>query len=262
MKNTNRIHNLFQTKKKNILSIFFTAGFPEISNTVAILKELQNSGVDIVEIGIPFSDPIADGPVIQQSNQRALENGMTLNLLFEQLKDIRKEIKIPILLMGYINPVYQMGIENFLKKCSDIGIDGVIIPDLPPEIYEEQYKTFFKQANIANVFLITPKTSSERITYLDSLSEGFIYLVSSSGTTGKDAQFHEKEYLRIRSMNLRNSLLIGFGISNYASFQKACHSADGAIVGSAFIKALQKERPIEQITPFINSLLKPQTVTG
>lgn len=261
MKN-NRIQTLFQTKKKNILSIFFTAGFPQLANTSAILKELQNSGADMVEIGIPFSDPIADGPVIQQSNQLALENGMTLNLLFDQLKDIRKEIKMPILLMGYFNPVFQMGLEVFLKKCTDIGIDGVILPDLPAEIYEEQYKALFEQANVANVFLITPKTSPERITYLDSLSRGFIYLVSSSGTTGKDAQFHEKEYLRIRSMNLKNPLMIGFGISDNASFQKACASADGAIVGSAFIKALQKENPIAQISPFVNSLLKNQTVPG
>ncbi|MBA3663963.1 MAG: tryptophan synthase subunit alpha [Bacteroidetes bacterium] len=257
MRSINRITSLFERKKENILSIYFTAGFPELSSTENIIAALQKSGADMLEIGIPFSDPIADGPVIQQSNKKAIENGMTLQLLFEQLKTIRSHVNIPIILMGYLNPVYQMGIENFLQKCTDIGIDGVIIPDLPAEIYKTQYQQAFHKHNIFNVFLITPKTKPERIKYLDGLSEGFLYLVSSSGTTGKDTIFHEEEYQRINDMKLNNPLLIGFGIHDRASYENACKHARGAIVGSAFIKALEKSSSPENISSFIHSLTTP-----
>lgn len=240
----NRITSLFKRKDENILSIYFTAGYPELNDTVKIIGQLEKSGTDLVEIGMPFSDPVADGPVIQQSSEIALRNGMTIHLLFEQLKEIRKSVSIPLILMGYLNPVMQYGIEAFCEKCKEIGIDGTIIPDLPLEIYETEYKEIFEKNTLSNIFLVTPQTSDERIKQIDSLSTGFIYMVSSSSTTGVKGAVNEEQisyFERIRKMNLRSKRLIGFGIYDKASFEKASGYANGAIIGSAFVKALEDE---------------------
>lgn len=245
----NRITALFKRKDKNILSIYFTAGFPELNDTQTIISQLAKSGADLIEIGMPFSDPVADGPVIQQSSEIALTNGMTINLLFGQLKEIRKSISIPLILMGYLNPVMQYGIESFCKKCKEIGIDGTIIPDLPLEIYETEYKEIFEQNSLSNIFLITPQTTDERIRKIDAVSTGFIYMVSSSSTTGVKEAVNEEQiayFERIRNMNLCSKRLIGFGISDKASFVKASGYANGAIIGSAFVKALTGEKDIEK----------------
>jgi tryptophan synthase alpha chain len=254
----NRITALFERKDKNILSIYFTAGYPELNDTQIIITELEKSGADLIEIGMPFSDPVADGPVIQHSSEVALQNGMSINLLFEQLKEIRRNISIPLILMGYFNPVMQYGIENFCQKCNDIGIDGAIIPDLPLEIYEAEYKEIFEENLLSNIFLITPQTSDERIRKIDALSTGFIYMVSSSSTTGVKGAVNEEQlayFEKIRTMNLRSKLLIGFGISDKASFEKASSYANGAIIGSAFVKALTGEGKIEvKVKTFIQKL--------
>jgi len=237
----NRINQLFQQKKNNILSIYFTAGHPTLSSTVEIIKNLEKSGVDMIEIGMPFSDPLADGPVIQDSSSKALKNGMSIKILFEQLKNIRAEVKIPLLLMGYINPVYQFGIESFCKKCKEVGVDGVILPDLPMDEYEQKYKKYFEAHDLRFIFLITPQTNPERVRMIDTVSNGFIYMVSSSSTTGAKVNIAEKQvdyFNRIKSMNLKNPLVIGFGISNHETFARACNYANGAIIGSAFVKLI------------------------
>lgn len=237
----NRIDELFNKKAGNILSVYFTAGYPALDSTVEIIRELASEGTDMIEIGVPFSDPVADGPVIQKSNDTALKKGMSLRLLFDQLKDIRKETDIPLLLMSYINPVLRFGIEKFCKKCEETGIDGVILPDLTPEIYTASYLGLFKEHNIYNVLLISKGTSAARIREIDGLSRGFIYMVSSSSTTGIKRNFsaNQKEYfLKVKKMNLRNPALIGFGISDNETYLKACKYGAGAIIGSAFIKAL------------------------
>ncbi len=244
----NRIISLFERKNKDILSIYFTAGYPKLNDTQIIITELEKSGTDLIEIGMPFSDPVADGPVIQHSSEIALKNGMTIHLLFEQLKEIRKSVSIPLILMGYLNPVLQYGIEDFCKKCKEIGIDGTIIPDLPLEIYEKEYKEIFEKNLLSNIFLVTPQTSDDRIRKIDALSTGFIYLVSSSSTTGIKGAVNQEQisyFERIRGLNLRSKLLIGFGISDKASFEKASSFANGAIIGSAFVKALADESDIE-----------------
>jgi tryptophan synthase alpha chain len=244
----NRITSLFEKKDEKILSLYFTAGYPELNDTLKIIGQLEKGGADLVEIGMPFSDPVADGPVIQQSSEIALKNGMTIHLLFEQLKDIRKSVSIPLILMGYLNPVMQYGIEEFCKKCKEIGIDGTIIPDLPLEIYETEYKEIFEQNTLSNIFLVTPQTSDERIRKIDELSTGFIYMVSSSSTTGVKGAVNEGQisyFERIRAMNLRSKRLIGFGISDKASFLKSSCYANGAIIGSAFINALKGEGEVE-----------------
>lgn len=212
----NRINQLFQQKQKNILSVYFTAGCPTISSPVEIIKALAEGGADMIEIGIPFSDPMADGPVIQKSSDRALKNGMNLKLLFQQLKDIRKEVSIPLLMMGYLNPVLQFGIENFCRNCTESGIDGVILPDLPLDLYLEEYKTVFDRYNLHPVFFISPQTSTERIRHIDDSTGGFIYMVSASSTTGTKESFSPKQlsyFRRINEMKLKNPRLIGFGIS-------------------------------------------------
>jgi tryptophan synthase alpha chain len=237
----NRIDELFNKKAGNILSVYFTAGYPALDSTVEIIRELASEGTDMIEIGVPFSDPVADGPVIQKSNDTALKKGMSLRLLFDQLKDIRKETDIPLLLMSYINPVLRFGIEKFCKKCEETGIDGVILPDLTPEIYTASYLGLFKEHNIYNVLLISKGTSAARIREIDGLSRIFIYMVSSSSTTGIKRNFSadQKEYfLKVKKMNLRNPALIGFGISDNETYLKACKYGAGAIIGSAFIKAL------------------------
>lgn len=251
----NRINQLFKTKKENILSVYFTAGFPELNDTVEIIRQLEKNGVDLIEIGIPFSDPSADGPTIQKSSESALKNGMSLKLLFEQLKTIRESVKIPLLLMGYFNPVFQFGVEQFCQKCAEIGIDGTILPDMPLNEFESQYKTTFTKNNLHNILLITPQTSEARIKQIDAASEGFIYMVSSSSTTGtgkKVADFQVDYFERIQKMNLKNPCIIGFGISDNATFKNACKYASGAIIGSAFVKALaSKEKLTETISNFV-----------
>ncbi|MDP3313144.1 tryptophan synthase subunit alpha [Lutibacter sp.] len=238
----NRINKKLQEDKK-LLSIYFTAGFPQLSDTISIIEDLEKSGVDMIEIGLPFSDPLADGPTIQASSTTALKNGMTTKVLFEQLKDIRKTVSIPLIIMGYFNPIMQYGIEAFCKKCTEIGIDGLIIPDLPVKEYTENYKIIFEKYGLVNVFLITPQTSNDRIKFIDEISEGFIYMVSSASVTGTKNIFGDSQnsyFERIASMNLKAPQIIGFGISNAETFQQATKFAKGAIIGSAFINHLNR----------------------
>lgn len=245
----NRIDKLFEEKDGGILSIYMTAGYPDLNDTSSLLQALQKYGADMVEIGIPFSDPLADGPVIQQSSQRALKNGMSLELLFDQLKEIRNSIHIPLLMMGYLNPVLQMGMERFLSRCRDTGIDGVIIPDLPPGEYETHYRDLFKKYGIYHSLLVTPNTDPERIEKIASLSDGFLYLVSASSTTGARASVGDKQeeyFQRLKEMKLGIPGLIGFGISSRKTFLTACKYARGAIIGSAFIKALGASQTLEE----------------
>ncbi|MCY1718927.1 tryptophan synthase subunit alpha [Prolixibacteraceae bacterium Z1-6] len=255
----NRINQLFEKKKKNIFSVYFTAGFPNLNDTVKIIQQLEKNGVDLIEIGIPFSDPTADGPTIQKSSEIALKNGMSLNLLFEQLKEIRQSVSIPLVLMGYFNPVYQFGVNNFCKRCNEIGIDGTILPDLPLDEFEAEYKSTFEENNLHNILLITPQTSEERIRQIDEASTGFIYMVSSSGTTGagKKVEDFQKDYFeRIKNMNLKNPSVIGFGISDNATFANACKYANGAIIGSAFVSSLKSEFKLEDsISEFVKKIL-------
>ena len=237
----NRIDQLFSERDSEILSIYITAGYPELHDTGRLLKALQESGADMVEIGIPFSDPLADGPVIQQSSHLALQNGMTLNLLFDQLKEIRESVSIPLVMMGYLNPILQMGMERFLTRCRDTGIDGVIIPDLPPDEYEIRYLRLFHSYGIYHSLLITPHTDDKRIARIAALSEGFLYLVAAASTTGARNSVGDQQrnyFQRLKEMNLPVPGLIGFGISNRPTFLTACEYASGAIIGSAFIEAL------------------------
>jgi tryptophan synthase alpha chain len=237
----NRITQKLEEDKK-ILSIYFTAGFPNLYDTVQIIQNLEKSGVDMIEIGLPFSDPLADGPTIQQSSTQALESGMSTQLLFEQLKNIRQSVAIPLIIMGYFNPMLQYGVEEFCKKCAEIGIDGLIIPDLPVDVYAEQYKSIFDKYGLLNIFLITPQTSDERIRFIDSVSEGFIYMVSSASVTGSQTGFgasQEAYFERIANMNLKNPQIIGFGINDAQTFKQATTYAKGAIIGSAFIKHIK-----------------------
>jgi tryptophan synthase alpha chain len=248
----NRINHLFQRKKSDILSIYFTAGHPQRDSTVTIIRSLAESGVDLIEIGIPFSDPVADGVVIQRSSQKALENGMSLRLLFDQLKDIRKHVDIPLILMGYLNPVLQYGIDNFARKCNEIGIDGTILPDLPLDLYKAGYRDVFTKYGIHNIFLATPQTSDERYRQLDLESTGFLYMVAASSITGVRSGFekYQQEYFeRIRQLDLNLPRLIGFGISTNETFRHACKYARGAIIGSAFVQALEQEGKPETIIP-------------
>lgn len=245
----NRINRLFQEKGTDILSVYFTAGHPELDSTEEILTELEKNGVDLVEIGIPFSDPVADGVVIQKSSEKALHNGMSLSHLFSNLSGIREKVSIPLILMGYFNPVLRFGVEKFCEKCSETGIDGVILPDLPVDIYEREYKEVFLRNNIHNILLITPQTSDERIRKIDNLSTGFIYMVSSSSTTGMKTEvkdYRQDYFNHVESLNLKSPRLVGFGISNRETFRNACRYSNGAIIGSAFVKALGEEGTISQ----------------
>jgi tryptophan synthase alpha chain len=250
----NRINQLFKEKKNNILSIYYTAGYPGLGDTVAIAEALQESGADMLEIGFPYSDPVADGPVIQATSKQALDNGMDLNLLFEQLKELRRKVTIPVLLMGYVNPVLQYGVENFCKACADAGIDGCIVPDLPMYEYEELYKDVFLKNGLLNIFLVTPQTSEDRIRKIDALSDGFIYLLSASATTGKNLDVSDVTttyFSRIAAMELNNPTLIGFGISSKETFEKACRYSNGGIIGTAFVKALENGDLKENIAGFM-----------
>ncbi|MVM29855.1 tryptophan synthase subunit alpha [Spirosoma sp. HMF4905] len=259
----NRITDLFTRKSERLLNVYFTAGFPALNDTVSILRGLQAAGVDIVEIGMPYSDPVADGETIQQSNEKALENGMSLKTLFAQLADCRKgtdgdPVTVPILLMGYINPVLQYGVEKFCQKCQEVGVDGVILPDLPLDLFLDDYAPIFNEYGILNVNLITPQTSEARIRHIDKESDGFIYMVSSASITGsvKGVSDTMQAYFeRIAAMNLRNPRLIGFGINNHETFDTASNYANGAIVGSAFIRHLsEKGTSAESIQAFVQTI--------
>lgn len=255
---TNRINQLLQDGQRNILSVYFTAGYPRLDDTLPVLRELQRQGIDMVEIGIPFSDPMADGPVIQQSSTVALRNGMTLRVLFDQLRDVRREITIPLILMGYLNPIMQYGFEDFCRTCAEIGIDGMIIPDLPFRDYFEQYKPVADRYNLRIIMLITPETSDERIRLIDAHTDGFIYMVSSASTTGAQQSFDDakQEYFRrINGMNLHNPRLIGFGISNRVTLEAAQANASGAIIGSKFVSLLgTAPSPREAVTRLLETL--------
>ena len=256
----NRINTLFSKKKKNILSVYFTAGFPQLNDTETIIAELQNNGVDIIEIGMPFSDPLADGPTIQQSGEKALVNGMSIKVLLKQLRNLKnRNNELPLILMGYLNPVMQYGIENFCKDAAEVGIDGIILPDLPMQEYLDEYKSIFEKYGLKNIFLITPQTNESRIRFIDEHSDGFIYMVSSASITGtKEGIGSDQEtyFKRIQSMNLNNPLIIGFGISDKNTFSKACEYANGAIIGSAFIKAIDNTSDLKStIQEFVESIV-------
>lgn len=254
----NRIKQLFEKKQKDILSIYFTAGFPNLNDTCDVIRELEANGIDLIEIGIPFSDPMADGPTIQDSGTIALKNGMTLKILFSQLKDIRKEVNIPLIMMGYLNPIMQYGFENFCKQCKETGIDGAIIPDLPFNDYINEFKPIADKYDIKIVMLITPETSEERIRLIDEHTDSFIYMVSSAATTGAQKSFDEKKqdyFRRINSMNLRNPRLIGFGISNKATLDAAQANASGAIIGSKFITLLKESINIKEAVKNLKEVL-------
>lgn len=257
-KQQNRIHRLFETKKGKILSVYFTAGFPALPNTLDIASYLENAGADMIEIGIPYSDPIADGPTIQDSNTIALANGMSIKILMEQLSALRDRVDIPVILMGYVNPVMQYGVEKFCKDCHDRGVDGIILPDLPMQAYLDEYKLTFDQYGLSNVFLVTPQTSDKRIATIDKNTNGFIYVVSSASTTGARSAIEKDQeayFERIRAMGLKNPTLIGFGISNRETFDRACRSASGAIIGSAFIDMLKNSNSLrEDINRFVQGV--------
>ena len=240
-----------------LLSIYFTAGYPSIDSTLDIAEELEKAGADFLEIGFPYSDPVADGPTIQHSSEVALKNGMTLKVLFEQLKDLRKRVRIPVYLMGYVNPVIQFGVEKFCKACKEVGVNGTIIPDLPMYEYEDLYQGIFEENQVSNVFLVTPQTSDSRIKKIDSLSTSFIYLLSSNATTGTQLNVEEQSeayFNRVKEMDLNNPLVIGFGIHNKGTFEKATKYANGAIVGTAFVKLLAEDDYLEKIPGFIKSI--------
>jgi len=238
---SNRIDQLFAGKKTGVLNIYCTAGFPELNDTLPVMQSLQQHGADMIELGMPFSDPLADGPVIQDSSTRAIKNGMSLKVLFEQLKDFRQHIHLPVLLMGYLNPVLLYGIEEFCKKCAEVGVDGIIVPDLPMDEYEQEYRPVFEKYNLHLIFLVTPETSEERIKKIDSVSKGFVYAVSSSSTTGKDKDMgHQQAYFeRLKALDLKNPVLIGFGIKDKATFDAAASNSNGGIIGTAFIRAIE-----------------------
>jgi len=258
-----RLQKIFQTKTDNILNIYCTAGYPELHSTLEVMKALQQNGVDIIELGMPYSDPLADGPVIQHSSSIALVNGMTINKLFEQLKNMRDPNSllgvggIPVILMGYMNPVLQYGFEKFCAYAAAVGIDGLILPDLPEYEFETEYGAIIKKYNLDFIFLVTPETSEDRIRKLDSLSSGFLYAVSSSSTTGSDGRAADRsEYLKkLRSLKLRNPVLVGFGIKDKPSFDAVCQLADGAIIGSAYIKVLENSPDVNAATKsFLSSI--------
>jgi len=251
----NRIDKKLREEGK-LLSIYFTAGFPNLNDTADIIIKLQESGVDMVEIGLPFSDPLADGPTIQDSSMSAINNGMNTDILFNQLKDIRDRVSIPLIIMGYFNPILQYGVEKFCKKCNEIGIDGLIIPDLPIDYYLENYKSIFEQNKLYNMFLIAPQTSDDRIRKIDSISKGFIYMVSSSSITGSKNSFSSEQinyFERIEKMNLNTPRIIGFGVGNKETFNATVNYSKGAIIGSAFIKNLH-ENGVDSIDSFIKSI--------
>ena len=254
----NRIIELFQTNKQNLLSVYYTAGFPNLNDTITIAIALEKAGADIIEIGVPFSDPIADGPVIQESNNIALQNGMTVKLLLEQVAEIRKVVELPIILMGYLNPIMQFGMEAFCQAASKAGVDGLILPDMPMIEFENSYRALFETNNLCNTFLISPTTSEARIRKIDAATIGFIYAVSSSSTTGAKGNFSSEQityFERLVNLKLKNPFLIGFGISNQSAFSQACQYSSGAIVGSAFILLLKNSKNVaDDIDQFVKKI--------
>jgi tryptophan synthase alpha chain len=254
----NRLDLLFESKNERILSVYYTAGFPNPEDTIPVLEALQESGADIVEIGMPFSDPIADGPTIQESNKKALDQGMSIEKLFAQLKGMRNKVDLPVILMGYLNPVMQYGVEKFCASCQEVGVDGLILPDLPMAEYLDFYKPTFDQYGLYNIFLITPQTSDDRVKEIDRNSRGFMYMVSSASTTGAKSEITgvQRQYFeRIKNMQLSIPRLIGFGISNKETFDQACAHANGAIIGSAFINLLDRSKDLKKdIREFINGI--------
>ena len=255
----NLIEQVFLKKDKNILSIYFTAGFPQLNDTQKILGSLQKNGADMIEVGMPYSDPLADGPVIQNSSMKALQNGMTIKILFEQLNHYKDKVHIPLILMGYLNPVMQYGFQKFCKDAKNAGISGIILPDLPIAEYENEYRKIFEENSLNFIFLITPETSEERIRKIDSISNGFIYAVSSSSITGKDTDINAQEsyFKRIKNMVLKNKVLIGFGIRDHQTFMQACKYATGAIIGTAYIKAIENAGNIDiEKGKFLNGILQ------
>jgi tryptophan synthase alpha chain len=254
----NRVKQLFKRKNKDILNVYFTAGHPHLHDTVTLASQLTKCGVDLIELGMPYSDPLADGLTIQQSSMTALKNGMTLNLLFEQVNEFRKYHDTPLILMGYLNQVMQYGKTRFVEKCHEAGIDGLILPDLPMDIYEKEYMHVLESNDLAISFLITPQTSEERIRNADQLSSGFLYVVSQSSITGKTGKISSEQqsyFNRINEMNLTRPKLIGFGIHNRATYQAACANSNGAIIGSAFIRAVEGEGNIEEkVSSFIKKI--------
>ncbi len=254
----NRIDSLFKQKKQSVLNVYCTAGFPQLNSMVEVLSSLQENGADIIEIGMPYSDPLADGPVIQQSNMVALENGMSIPVLFEQLKNIRSTIHLPIILMGYMNPILQFGLKNFCEAAAAVGVDGVILPDLPMYEFENDYQPLFDEHGLKFIFLVTPETGEERIRKIDSLCSGFLYAVSSSSTTGNNKAIADQStyFKRLKEMQLNNPILVGFGIKDKETFQSACQYTNGAIIGSAYIKALEGSANIQLSTKeFLNNVL-------
>jgi tryptophan synthase alpha chain len=254
-----RIQDLFKKKGSNILNVYCTAGYPELDSTREVLRSLQKNGADLIELGMPYSDPLADGPVIQESSGRALQNGMTISKLFEQLQGFRSEIHVPVVLMGYLNPLLQYGFERFCEQAAAVGVDGLIIPDIPMYEYEKHYAAILSKYGLDFVFLVTPETSEERIKKLDSLSSGFLYAVSSSSITGSDKDMTAVDaYLeKLKHLSLKNPFLVGFGIKDKESFRMAARNANGAIIGSAYIKALQGEGSVEEKTStFLKSILQ------
>lgn len=254
----NRIDQLFAKKNKGILSVYFTAGYPTLNDTVPVIQSLEKNGVELIEIGIPFSDPMADGPVIQASGTQALKNGMSLRVLFEQLSQIRASVKIPLVLMGYLNPILQFGFERFCSEAQRCGIDGIIIPDLPFSEYLESYKSIAEKHGLHMIMLITPETSEERIRLIDQNTGGFIYMVSSASVTGAKSTFGDDNlqyFRRVNTMNLRNPRLIGFGISNKTTFDAACENASGAIIGSKFVSLLGSSTSVDEAVTTLRELL-------
>lgn len=245
----NRIHYLFNTKKDRVLSIYFTAGFPKLEDTIPVMEAIEAGGADIIEIGIPYSDPIADGPTIQDSNTIALDNGMSMKKLFEQLKGFRAKVHLPVVLMGYLNPIIQFGMEEFCQKCKEVGVDGLIVPDLPMQQYLDEYKSLFDSYGLVNTFLISPQTSEKRIREIDENTDGFIYMVSSHSITGAKADISEEQiayFERVKAMSLKNPRLIGFGISDAQTFTTASQYSNGAIIGSAFIKTVKNSQNLSK----------------
>lgn len=255
----NRINELFNRKNKNVLNVYCTAGFPNADSTNEVMLALQNSGADMIELGMPYSDPLADGPVIQASGTKALANGMTISKLFSDLKDFRKKIDLPVILMGYMNPVLQYGFEEFCKQAAEVGIDGLILPDLPIYEFETEYGAIIKKYGLDFIFLVTPETSVERLKKLDQLSTGFLYAVSSSSTTGNEKSLDTQNayFKRLQGMNLKNPVLVGFGIKDKTTFETACQYTSGAIIGTAYIRAIEHSNDIAGTTKqFIDALIK------
>lgn len=253
----NKLDQLFAAKKKNVLNIYCTAGFPALDSTASVMLSLQQHGADIIELGIPYSDPIADGPVIQHSNAVALHNGISMQTIFAQLETVKKQMKVPVVLMGYLNPVLQYGVEQFCDDAAAAGVSGVILPDMPMHEYETMYQPFFSKNNLHVIFLVSPLTSTHRIKKADKLSSGFLYAVSASATTGADTNpaMQEAYFHKLKKMKLQNPVLIGFGIKDKASFDLACASASGAIIGTAYIRAIENAADINAATAaFISSI--------